>query len=103
MHKRTEYGALTRPSLSAASLSVEDPGLRNGEPCEIVAGLYGLRLELPFVLDHVNIWLCAERDGWTVITRDRQLSAQFEHTVGVTQHGREVFTISPAGKHHPAW
>ena len=67
MHKRTEYGALTRPSLSAASLSVEDPGLRNGEPCEIVAGLYGLRLELPFVLDHVNIWLCAERDGWTVI------------------------------------
>ena len=34
MHKRTEYGALTRPSLSAASLSVEDPGLRNGEPCE---------------------------------------------------------------------
>ena len=32
-----------------------------------MAGLYGLRLELPFALDHVNIWLCAERDGWTVI------------------------------------
>ena len=44
-----------------------------------------------------------KRDGWTVITRDRQLSAQFEHTVGVTEDGREVFTISPAGKHHPAW
>ena len=44
-----------------------------------------------------------KRDGWTVITRDRQLSAQFEHTVGVTDDGREVFTISPAGKHHPAW
>jgi methionyl aminopeptidase len=44
-----------------------------------------------------------KRDGWTVITRDRQLSAQFEHTVGVTENGREVFTISPAGKHHPAW
>jgi methionyl aminopeptidase len=44
-----------------------------------------------------------KRDGWTVITRDRQLSAQFEHTVGVTEDGREVFTISPAGKHHPEW
>jgi methionyl aminopeptidase len=44
-----------------------------------------------------------KRDGWTVITRDRQLSAQFEHTVGVTEDGREVFTVSPAGKHHPAW
>jgi methionyl aminopeptidase len=38
-----------------------------------------------------------------VITRDRQLSAQFEHTVGVTEAGREVFTLSPAAKHHPAW
>ena len=44
-----------------------------------------------------------KKDGWTVITRDRQLSAQFEHTVGVTEDGREVFTISPAGKHHPDW
>jgi methionyl aminopeptidase len=44
-----------------------------------------------------------KRDGWTVITRDRQLSAQFEHTVGVTEDGREVFTVSPAGKHHPVW
>jgi methionyl aminopeptidase len=44
-----------------------------------------------------------KKDGWTVITRDRQLSAQFEHTVGVTEDGCEVFTISPAGLHHPAW
>jgi glyoxylase-like metal-dependent hydrolase (beta-lactamase superfamily II) len=67
MQKRPEDGTLTRPRLSAASLAYEDPGLRGGEPCEIVAGLYGVRLELPFALDHVNIWLCAERDGWTVI------------------------------------
>jgi glyoxylase-like metal-dependent hydrolase (beta-lactamase superfamily II) len=67
MHKRKEDGALTSPPLSAASLAYEDPGLRGGEPCEIVAGLYGLRLELPFALDHVNIWLCPARDGWTVI------------------------------------
>ncbi len=42
-------------------------------------------------------------DGWTVVTKDRQLSAQFEHTIGVTDDGCEVFTLSPAGRHHPAW
>lgn len=42
-------------------------------------------------------------DNWTVVTRDRSLSAQFEHTVGITDSGFEVFTISPAGKHHPDW
>jgi methionyl aminopeptidase len=44
-----------------------------------------------------------KRDGWTVVTRDRELSAQFEHTVGVTEDGVEVFTLSPAGLHHPEW
>jgi methionyl aminopeptidase len=34
-------------------------------------------------------------DGWTAVTRDRSLSAQFEHTVGVTGDGVEVFTFSP--------
>lgn len=41
-------------------------------------------------------------DGWTAVTRDRELSAQFEHSVGVTEDGCEVFTYSPAGLHHPA-
>jgi methionyl aminopeptidase len=36
-------------------------------------------------------------DGWTAVTRDRSLSAQFEHTVGVTGDGVEIFTTSPAG------
>ena len=40
-------------------------------------------------------------DGWTAVTRDRSLSAQFEHTVGVTETGCEIFTLSPAGLHHP--
>jgi hypothetical protein len=44
-----------------------------------------------------------KKDGWTVITRDRQLSAQFEHTVGVTEDGCEVFTLSPQGLDHPPW
>jgi methionyl aminopeptidase len=34
-------------------------------------------------------------DGWTAVTRDRSLSAQFEHTVGVTDKGVEIFTLSP--------
>ena len=37
------------------------------------------------------------QDGWTAITRDRSLSAQFEHTVGVTEIGVEIFTVSPRG------
>lgn len=41
-------------------------------------------------------------DGWTAVTRDRSLSAQFEHTIGVTETGFEVFTLSPTGLHNPA-
>lgn len=40
-------------------------------------------------------------DGWTAVTRDRELSAQFEHSVGVTETGCEIFTLSPAGLHNP--
>jgi methionyl aminopeptidase len=36
-------------------------------------------------------------DGWTAVTRDRSLSAQFEHSVGVTKTGVEIFTLSPKG------
>lgn len=40
-------------------------------------------------------------DGWTAVTRDRKLSAQYEHSVGVTAKGCEVFTLSPRGLHTP--
>ncbi len=42
-------------------------------------------------------------DGWTAVTRDRELSAQFEHTVGVTATGCEIFTLSPADLHCPPY
>ena len=42
-------------------------------------------------------------DDWTAVTRDKALSAQFEHSVGVTADGVEIFTLSPAGKYHPTW
>ena len=40
-------------------------------------------------------------DDWTAVTRDKALSAQFEHSVGVTADGCEIFTASPAGRFHP--
>ena len=40
-------------------------------------------------------------DGWTAVTRDRSLSAQFEHTVGVTETGCQVFTLSAKGFDRP--
>jgi methionyl aminopeptidase len=42
-------------------------------------------------------------DGWTAVTRDRSLSAQFEHTVSVTETGVEIFTTSPKGLHCPPY
>ncbi|EKV32905.1 Methionine aminopeptidase [Caenispirillum salinarum AK4] len=42
-------------------------------------------------------------DGWTAVTRDRSLSAQFEHTIGVTADGCEIFTLSPKGWHCPPY
>jgi methionyl aminopeptidase len=42
-------------------------------------------------------------DGWTAVTRDRSLSAQFEHSVGVTDTGVEVFTRSPKGLDRPPY
>ena len=40
-------------------------------------------------------------DGWTAVTRDKQLSAQFEHSVGITETGVEFFTLSPMGLTKP--
>ena len=40
-------------------------------------------------------------DGWTAVTRDRSLSAQFEHSIGITDEGCEIFTLSPAGLDNP--
>ena len=40
-------------------------------------------------------------DGWTAVTRDRSLSAQFEHSIGITETGCEIFTKSPAGLDRP--
>ncbi|MEM7025654.1 MAG: type I methionyl aminopeptidase [Pseudomonadota bacterium] len=71
-----------------------------GEGLELRAGML-FTIE-PMV--NLGTWqVKLKKDGWTVITRDRQPSAQFEHTIGVTETGCEVFTLSPDGLHHPDW
>ena len=42
-------------------------------------------------------------DGWTAVTKDRSLSAQFEHSIGVTADGYEIFTLSPLGRDKPPY
>ena len=42
-------------------------------------------------------------DDWTAVTRDKSLSAQFEHSMGVTANGVEVFTLSPEGHSKPPY
>ncbi len=42
-------------------------------------------------------------DGWTSVTKDKSLSAQFEHTVGITENGYEIFTESAKGYNKPPY
>src|SRR6056297_1207638 len=42
-------------------------------------------------------------DDWTAVTYDRSLSAQFEHSIGITADGCEIFTLSPGGLFHPTY
>ena len=42
-------------------------------------------------------------DGWTAVTRYKALSAQFEHSIGVTNDGFEIFTLSPKNMFHPTY
>jgi methionyl aminopeptidase len=80
-------------------------------PNVVHAGRRGLGLELrPGMVFTIEPMINAGRaatktldDGWTAVTRDRQLSAQFEHMVGITGDGCEVFTRSPAGFEKPPY
>ena len=42
-------------------------------------------------------------DDWTAVTRDKSLSAQFEHSIGITEDGCDIFTVSPKGMFHPTY
>lgn len=73
---------------------------RPGEGSTLQAGmLFTIEPMINLGRPHVKIL----SDGWTAVTRDRSLSAQFEHTVGVTKDGCEIFTLSPGGLHKPPY
>ena len=48
-------------------------------------------------------WAKVLGDGWTAVTRDRSLSAQFEHSIAITEDGNEIFTKSPTGRDKPPY
>jgi methionyl aminopeptidase len=71
---------------------------RKGEGIELKAGMFfTIEPMINLGKPHVKVL----NDGWTAVTRDRSLSAQFEHTIAVTETGSEVFTFSPKGLHCP--
>ena len=69
-----------------------------GEGVELRAGMiFTIEPMINLGRPHVKVL----SDGWTAVTRDRSLSAQYEHTVGVTATGCEIFTLSPNGLDRP--
>jgi methionyl aminopeptidase len=73
---------------------------RPGEGIELKPGmLFTIEPMINLGRPHVKVLA----DGWTAVTRDRSLSAQFEHTVGVTETGVEIFTLSPKNWHQPPY
>ncbi len=73
---------------------------RKGEGQALKAGMF-FTIEPMINLGRAHVKLLS--DGWTAVTRDRSLSAQFEHSVGVTEDGVEIFTKSPAGLDCPPY
>ncbi len=72
---------------------------RAGEGAVLKPGMF-FTIEPMINLGRPHVKILA--DGWTAVTRDRSLSAQFEHTIGVTETGVEIFTRSPKGLDFPA-
>ena len=73
---------------------------RVGEGIELKPGMF-FTVEPMINLGRPHVKVLS--DGWTAVTRDRSLSAQFEHTVGVTETGAEIFTLSPGGLDKPPY
>lgn len=73
---------------------------RPGEGAELKPGMF-FTIEPMINLGKPHVKVLS--DGWTAVTRDRSLSAQFEHSIGVTETGCEIFTLSPKGLHCPPY
>ena len=77
--------------------------LHFGEPGEGVVLREGMFFTVEPMINAGKYAVKILGDGWTAVTKDRSLSAQFEHSVGVTPEGSEIFTLSPKGWHKPPY
>ncbi len=77
--------------------------LHFGDPGEGVVLREGMFFTIEPMINAGRYQVKILEDGWTAVTRDRSLSAQFEHSIGVTADGYEVFTLSPKGWHSPPY
>lgn len=77
--------------------------LHYGRPGQGVALREGMFFTIEPMINAGKFDVKLLQDGWTAVTRDRSLSAQFEHSIGVTDTGYEIFTTSPNGWHHPPY
>ena len=73
---------------------------RAGTGPELRAGMF-MTIEPMINLGKPHVKLLS--DGWTAVTRDKSLSAQFEHSIGITEDGAEIFTLSAKGLHKPVY
>jgi methionyl aminopeptidase len=73
---------------------------RAGTGPELRAGMF-MTIEPMINLGKAGVKLLS--DGWTAVTRDKSLSAQFEHSIGITESGAEIFTLSPKGLQKPPY
>ncbi|MEP6828996.1 MAG: type I methionyl aminopeptidase [Rhizomicrobium sp.] len=74
-----------------------------GKPAQGMALKPGMFFTVEPMINLGNYGVKVLGDGWTAVTRDRSLSAQFEHSVGVTENGVEIFTLSPKGLDKPPY
>ena len=63
----------------------------------------GMFMTIEPMINAGKAWVKLLNDGWTAVTRDKSLSAQFEHSIGITETGNEIFTLSPTGLHKPTY
>lgn len=73
---------------------------RAGTGPELKAGMF-MTIEPMINLGKAPVKMLS--DGWTAVTRDKSLSAQFEHSIGITEDGCEIFTLSPKGFDKPPY
>ncbi len=69
-----------------------------GEGVEIVPGMF---FTIEPMINIGNWQVKILNDGWTAVTKDKSLSAQYEHTIGITENGNEIFTLSQNNSDFP--